>query len=69
MVKVSVEVRSGASRFRVAVSTGSVRRALRIPGGSRSGRVIGIGSPGDPVIGVSTERGGSTQVERSKSAA
>ena len=55
MVKVSVEVRSGASRFRVAVSAGTVRRALRIPG--------------DPVIGVLTERGGRTRVERSKSAA
>lgn len=33
MVKVSVEVRSGASRFKVGIRTGSITKALSLVGG------------------------------------
>ena len=68
MVKVSIEVRSGTSRFRVAVSAGSVRRALGIPGGRHPGHVVGVRFPRDPVAEHPAVRGGRVGVERSKTA-
>jgi hypothetical protein len=38
MVKVSVEVRSGTARFRVAVQAESIQRALSLVGASYPGR-------------------------------
>ena len=70
MVKVSIEVRSGPSRFEVAVSAGSLRRALSIAGGQHSGRPAGVKLPigpkglfsGDPAAQAG-------RVERPKTAA
>ncbi len=69
MVRVSIEVRSGTSRFRVAVSAGSVRRALGIAGGRHPGRMVGVRFPRDPAAEYPAVRGGRAGVERSKTAA
>ena len=48
MVRISVEVKSGATRFRVAVQAESIRRALEIVQGQNPGRDIGVVFPIDP---------------------
>jgi hypothetical protein len=47
MVKVSIEVRSGAARFRVAVQARSIRRAISIVGNRYPDREIGARFPID----------------------
>jgi hypothetical protein len=48
MVKVSVEVRSGTARFRVAVQAESIQRALRLVAGRYPGRSCGVKFPIEP---------------------
>ena len=48
MVRISVEVTSGATRFRVAVQAESIRRALEIVQGQNPGRDVGVLFPIDP---------------------
>lgn len=48
MVKVCVEVRSGAARFYVAVRAESVRRALDLAGQRFSGADVGVRFPIEP---------------------
>ena len=48
MVKVSVEVRGGTARFRVAVQAESIRRALSLVGGRYPGSDLGVVFPIDP---------------------
>ena len=48
MVKVSVEVRKGASRFAVAVSAGSVQRAVSLVRGRYPGGECRVLFPADP---------------------
>ena len=47
MVRISVEVKSGATRFRVAVQAESIRRALEIVQGQNPGRNVGVVFPID----------------------
>ena len=42
MIKVSIEVHSGAARFRVAVQAQSVQRALGLAGGRFPGRTCRV---------------------------
>ncbi len=48
MVKVSVEVRSGAARFRVGVQAPSIREALSLVGGKYPHREVGVAFPMEP---------------------
>lgn len=48
MVKVSIEVRSGAARFNVAVQAESVRRAVSLMGERYPGREVRLRFPIDP---------------------
>ena len=48
MVKVCVEVREGAARFRVAVQADSISRAVSIMKGCRPGRDVRVVYPIDP---------------------
>jgi hypothetical protein len=48
MVKVSVEVKSGAARFSVAVRAESIRRALDLAGQQYPGAGIGVRFPIEP---------------------
>ena len=48
MVKVSIEVRRGATRFVVAVQAESMRRAVSLVQGRYSGADIGVKFPIDP---------------------
>ena len=48
MVKVSVEVRSGAARFRVGVQAPSIREALRLVGGKYPHREVRMAFPIEP---------------------
>ena len=48
MVKVSVEVRSGAAHFNVAVRAESIRRAVSIVGGHYPGKDIKVRFPIKP---------------------
>ncbi len=48
MVKVSIEVRKGATRFDVAVRAESIRRALDIVGGRYPGGAVRVKFPIDP---------------------
>ena len=48
MVKVSIEVRSGAARFNVAVRAESVRRAVSLMGERYPGRDVRVRFPIDP---------------------
>jgi hypothetical protein len=48
MVRISVEVKSGATRFRVAVQAESIRRALELVQGQNPGRDVGVVFPIDP---------------------
>ena len=57
MVKISVEVTSGATRFRVAVQAESIRRALEIVQGQNPGRDVGVVFPIDPEMFFLGDRG------------
>ena len=49
MIKVSVEVRSGAARFRVGVQARSIQEALRLAGAMYPGRdAVRVKFPIDP---------------------
>ena len=48
MVKVSVEVRSGAARFRVGVRAPSIREALSLVGASYPRREVRVAFPIEP---------------------
>ena len=48
MVKVSIEVRSGAARFDVAVQAESIQRALSIVGARHPGSDVRVRFPIDP---------------------
>jgi hypothetical protein len=48
MVKVSIEVRSGATRFRVAVQAQSIQRAVSLVGGSYPASDLRVIFPIDP---------------------
>jgi hypothetical protein len=48
MVKVSVEVTSGAGRFRVGVQAPSIREALSLVGGKYPRREVGVAFPMEP---------------------
>ncbi len=48
MVRISVEVTSGAARFRVAVRAESIRRALEIVQRQNPGGEVGVVFPIDP---------------------
>ncbi len=70
MVKISIEVRSGVSRFEVAVSARSLRRALTIVRGRHPGLTAGVKFPIGPegfFSGDPASRAG--RVERMKTAA
>ncbi len=56
MVRISVEVRSGATRFRVAVQAESIRRALEIVQGQNPGREVGVVFPIDPEMFFAGDR-------------
>jgi len=62
MVKVSIEVRSGAARFRVAVQAESVQRAVSIAGGRYPGRDVRVTIPID-LEGSSVEASAARMVE------
>ena len=57
MVRISIEVRSGATRFRVAVQAESIRRALEIVQGQNPGRDVGVVFPIDPEMFFVGDRG------------
>ncbi len=57
MVRISVDVRSGATRFRVAVQAESIRRALEIVQGQHPGRDVGVVFPIDPEMFFALDRG------------
>ena len=57
MVRISVEVTSGAARFRVAVQAESIRRALEIVQGQNPGRNVGVVFPIDPEMFFTGDRG------------
>jgi hypothetical protein len=48
MVKVSIEVRNGAARFRVAVRAESIERAVSLAGERFPGRTIKVSFPINP---------------------
>jgi hypothetical protein len=48
MVKISVEVRSGAARFRVGVQARSIHKALSLVGGMYPRGVVGVAFPVEP---------------------
>jgi hypothetical protein len=48
MVRISVEVKSGAARFRVMVQAESIERALEIARGHNPGRECQVTFPLDP---------------------
>ncbi len=50
MAKVSVEVRSGAARFGVAIQAESIRRALEIVEGKNPGCEARVAFPIDPEV-------------------
>jgi hypothetical protein len=56
MVRISVEVSSGASRFRVSVQAESIRRALEIVQGQNPGRDVGVVFPIDPEMFFAGDR-------------
>ncbi len=55
MINVSVELRSGAARFRVAVWAESIERALSIAGAQYPGREVNVIFPIDPVAFFATD--------------
>ena len=61
MVRISIEVRSGATRFRVAVQAESIRRALEIVQGQNPGRDIGVVFPIDPEMFFVGDRGATSR--------
>ncbi|MGH3146478.1 MAG: hypothetical protein ACRDTR_11825 [Rubrobacter sp.] len=48
MVRISVEVRSGAARFRVGVQAQSIREALGLVGGRYPRSMVGVAFPIEP---------------------
>lgn len=56
MVKVSMEVRKGASRFAVAVSAESIQRAVSLVRGRYPGGECRVLSPADPARAGMVER-------------
>ena len=56
MVRISVEVTSGAARFRVAVQAESIRRALEIVQGQNPGSEVGVVFPIDPEVFFAGDR-------------
>ena len=56
MVRISVEVSNGASRFRVSVQAESIRRALEIVQGQNPGRDVGVVFPIDPEMFFAGDR-------------
>ena len=70
MVKVSIEVRSGASRFGVSVTAASVRRALAIAGAWHPGSTVRVRFPREPGGSLSENPAALTgRVKRLKTAA
>ena len=63
MVKVSVEVRSGAARFRVSVRAESTRSALRLVGATYPQGEVGLVFPIEPegFFGDSPARAGTLE--------
>jgi hypothetical protein len=57
MVRISVEVTSGAARFRVAVQAESIQRALEIVRRQNPGRDVGVVFPIDPEMFFAGDRG------------
>ena len=57
MVRISVEVTSGAARFRVAVQAESIRRALEIVQRRNPGREVEVVFPIDPEMFFADDRG------------
>ncbi len=57
MVRILVQVTSGATRFRVAVQAESIRRALEIVQGQNPGRDVGVVFPIDPEMFFVGDRG------------
>ncbi len=57
MVRISVEVTSGAASFRVAVQAQSIRRALEIVQRQNPGRNVGVVFPIDPETFFAGDRG------------
>ena len=57
MVRISVEVTSGAARFRVAVQAESIQRALEIVQRQNPGRDVGVVFPIDPEMFFADDRG------------
>ena len=68
MVKVSIEVRNGATHFNVAVRAQSIKRAVRIVRGSYPHRDVRVKFPIDPegffVAEPAPRRSGIVGVER-----
>ena len=56
MVRISVEVQSGATRFRVAVQAENIRRALEIVQGQNPGGDVGVVFPIDPEMFFAEDR-------------
>ena len=56
MARISVEVTSGAARFRVAVQAESIRRALEIVQRQNPGRDVGVVFPIDPEMFFAGDR-------------
>ena len=48
MVRILVEVTSGAARFRVTIQAHSIQRALEVVAGQNPGRDVGVVFPIDP---------------------
>jgi hypothetical protein len=57
MVRISVEVTSGAARFRVAVQAESIRRALELVQRQNPGRDVEVVFPIDPETFFADDRG------------
>lgn len=64
MVKVSMEVRKGASRFTVAVSAESLRRAVSLVRGRYSGGECRVLFPIDPEGSVTADPARAVMVEQ-----
>ena len=55
MIRVTVEIREGALKYRARVSAPSVERALKIAGGGKRGRRVRLVFPIDPEAFFVTE--------------
>jgi len=65
MVRISVEVTSGAARFRVAVQAESIQRALEIVRRQNPGRDVGVVFPIEPEMFFAGDRGAEVGQEAS----